>query len=132
VALLEADDPALLAQVRHDKRLRMPAAAEIHERMLAIDLGDALPLIERLRKAGYGAHGELSETSAGWSERDLAVIYTALEFYHAASQQLNLDDHVSAALRRRVHMALSQRVAERARQQAAAATTRLKELIDHA
>jgi hypothetical protein len=132
VALLEADDPALLAQVCHDKRLRMPAATAVHERMLAIDIGDAVPLLERLRKAGYGASGELRETHEGWSERDLAVIYTALEFYHSASRLLDIEDPVRTGLRQRVRMALSQRMAERAHQQAAAAAARLEELIDDA
>ncbi|MBC8163452.1 MAG: helicase-associated domain-containing protein, partial [Roseiflexaceae bacterium] len=125
VALLETRDAALLQQLRHDKRLRLPEGEQLGDAVYAIRPGDAAALIDRLGKAGYGISGEAEPAATQLGERDLTVVMAALEFYAAAADRLGTESDASAALRRRVARLLGEVQLNRAYQSSGALLRRL-------
>ncbi|HWQ14751.1 MAG TPA: helicase-associated domain-containing protein [Roseiflexaceae bacterium] len=127
--VLQAADPALLEQVRRDRRVRMPVAEPLGDSAWLMREGDAAELAERLRKAGYGLAGDAPRDEGRLSEHDLAVVAAALEFYAGAADALGLPCEASAALRRRVARLLPERQLNRAYQTSIAALRTLREQL---
>lgn len=127
--LLEADDPALLEQVRRDKRLRLPEAERLSETTLLLREADAAALAERLRKAGYGLAGDIDAPTAPLREHDLTVLYAALEFYAGACDSLGIESEASGALRQRVRRLLSDTQLNRAARTSYAVLQNLNERL---
>lgn len=113
-ALLRANDPLLLEQIRRDKRVQMPPHETLTPDTLLLEEGDAVALSERLRKAGYGLLAEADAAGGPLSERDMTILFGALEFYAAACEELGIDGDASVALRRRVARQLNQRQRQQA------------------
>ena len=128
--LLEADDPALLEQIRRDKRVRMPNVERLTETAWLVREGDAPELADRLRKAGFGLSGDGDSPQTPLREHDMTVLFAALEFYTHACATLGLDDDTSAAMRQRVTRLLPDRSLNRAYQVSHAALKRLKEKLE--
>ena len=126
--LLEANAPALLEQVRRDKRLRFPQTERLNDTLVALREADAPQLVERLRKAGYGVASD-GQADGALSERDLTVLFAALEFYAAACGQLQIESDASGALRQRVARLLPEKQLNRAYQVAHAALSKLKQKL---
>jgi Helicase conserved C-terminal domain len=127
--LLEAEDAALLEQIRRDKRVRMPQVEPLTETAWLVREGDASELAERLRKAGFGLSGDGDSPQTPLREHDMTVLFAALEFYTHACAQLGLEDDTSAAMRQRVARLLPDRSLNRAYQVSQAALKRLKERL---
>jgi len=127
--LLEADDAALLEQIRRDKRVRMPNVEPLTATTWLVREGDAPELAERLRKAGFGLSGDGDSPQTPLREHDMTVLFAALEFYTHACAALGLDDDASAAMRQRVARLLPDRSLNRAYQVSGAALKRLKEQL---
>jgi hypothetical protein len=123
--LLETDDPALLALLQHDRRLRLANNEQLNERTMLIHAGDAAGLAERIRKAGYGVDNTIDQSPLPLSENDLATLLAVALFYADASKMVALPNHVSGALLNRLDRLLSQTRRERA---ALAASDMLKQL----
>jgi hypothetical protein len=114
-ALLEADSPATLEQIRRDKRVRLPASVQIGEQTWSIALADAAGFTERLRRAGYAVASDVARpTGMALSERDLTVIYAALMFYAQAGPRLGYEHDASGALLQRVARLLPEQQRNRA------------------
>lgn len=126
-ALLEARDPALLEQIRRDRRVKLPQAEHLNDQTLLLRPADAAALAERLRKAGYGLQDDSAAPDQPLREQDLTALFAALEFYSQAGQRLGLPDPASASLRRRVGGLLSEPQLNRAYQAARAAIEALDE-----
>ncbi|HJZ49515.1 MAG TPA: helicase-associated domain-containing protein [Roseiflexaceae bacterium] len=127
--LLEADDPALLEQVRRDKRVRMPKVESLTETAWLVREGDASELAERLRKAGFGLAGDGDSPQAPLREHDLTVLFAALDFYGRACAELGIDGDVSGAMHQRVARLLADRSLNRAYQASHEALRKLKERL---
>jgi hypothetical protein len=127
--LLEAEEAALLEQIRRDKRVRMPRVETLTATTWLVREGDAPELAERLRKAGFGLSGDGDSPQAPLREHDMTVLFAALEFYTHACAELGLDDDASAAMRQRVARLLPDRALNRAYQTSHAALKRLKEKL---
>jgi hypothetical protein len=128
--LLEAEDAALLAQIRHDRRIRLPHVEPLTELIWLVREGDAPALAERLRRAGYGLAGEVGDAGAPLREHDLAVLCAALEFYSHACAALGVESAASAALRQRVARLLPEQQLNRAYRAGYVALQRLKERLE--
>jgi hypothetical protein len=126
--VLQAEDAALLEQVRRDQRVRMPRAERLSDTAWLVRDGDARELAERLRKAGYGLAAD--ESGGGLSEHDLTVAVAAIEFYAGACALLELPCDASDALRRRMTRLLRERALNRAYQVSGAALDGLRASID--
>lgn len=127
--LLEAGDPLVLAQIRRDKRVRMPKFEPLGDLAWLIRDGDAPELAERLRKAGYGLSGDGAGPAVPLREHDLTVLCAALEFYARACDELEIESDASGALRQRVARLLPDRALNRAYQSGRAALDRLRERL---
>lgn len=127
VVLVESSDAVVMQQIRHDRRLRFPAAQRLSDTAYAIREGDAPALAERMRKAGYGLAAEAAATPLG--ERDLTVVLAALEFYAGACAELQIEGGASAALLRRVADLLDERQLNRAYQLGRGALEALRERL---
>jgi hypothetical protein len=127
--LLEADDPALLEQIRRDKRVRMPSVEPLTNTAWLVREGDAPELAERLRKAGFGLAGDGDSPQAPLREHDMTVLFAALDFYTRACSVLDIEDDASDAMRQRVARLLSDRSLNRAYQTSHAALRELKEKL---
>jgi len=127
--LLEAEDAALLEQIRRDKRVRMPQIEPLTETAWLVREGDAPELAERLRKAGFGLSGDGDSPQTPLREHDMTVLFAALEFYTHACAALGLEDDSSGAMRQRVARLLPDRSLNRAYQVSHAALKRLKEKL---
>jgi len=127
--LLEAEDAALLEQLRRDKRVRMPRVEPLTDTAWLVREGDAPELAERLRKAGFGLSGDGDSPQTPLREHDMTVLFAALEFYTHACAVLGLEDDTSAAMRQRVARLLPDRSLNRAYQTSHAALRRLKEKL---
>ncbi|HEX9441682.1 MAG TPA: helicase-associated domain-containing protein, partial [Roseiflexaceae bacterium] len=125
--LLEADDPALLEQIRRDKRVRMPQVEPLNESAWLLREGDAPDLAERLRKAGYGLTGDGESAHTPLREHDLTVLFAALEFYTHACVAIGIEGEASVAMRQRVAKLLPDRSLNRAFQASHEALRRLNE-----
>jgi hypothetical protein len=129
VVLLEADDPALLEQIRRDKRVRMPSVEPLTDSAWVVREGDVPELAERLRKAGFGPTGDGDSPQAPLREHDLTVLFAALEFYTHACAALGIEGDASGAMRQRVARLLPDRSLNRAYQASHEALKRLKERL---
>ena len=127
--LLEAEDAALLEQIRRDKRVRMPSIEPLTDTAWLVREGDAPELAERLRKAGFGLSGDGDSPQAPLREHDMTVLFAALEFYTHACAELGIEDDASGAMRQRVAKLLPDRSLNRAYQVSHAAMRRLKERL---
>jgi hypothetical protein len=127
--LLEADDPALLEQIRRDRRVRMPSVEPLTDTAWLVREGDAPELAERLRKAGFGLAGDGDSPQAPLREHDMTVLFAALDFYTRACSALDIEGDASDAMRRRVARLLSDRSLNRAYQTSHAALRHLKERL---
>ncbi len=127
--LLEARDRPLLEQILRDRRVRLPEAERLDDTRLLLREGDAPGVAERLRRAGYGLAGEPELPGQPLSERDLAVLFAALEFYAKACERLHIDGEASAALRQRVAHLLPEQQLNRAFQTARQAGQTLEERL---
>ncbi|GAB4196885.1 MAG: hypothetical protein OHK0022_14780 [Roseiflexaceae bacterium] len=116
--LLEARDRPLLEQILRDRRVKLPQTERLDDTRLLLREGDAPAVAERLRRAGYGLAGEPELPGQPLSERDLAVLFAALEFYAKTCERLHLDSEASAALRQRVARLLPEPQLNRAYQTA--------------
>jgi hypothetical protein len=128
--LLQAEDAALLEQIRRDRRVRMPAAEPLTATTWLVREGDAPELAERLRKAGFGLAGDVDSPQAPLREHDLTVLFAALEFYTRACDELGLEQAASGAMRQRVARLLPDRSLNRAYQVSHAALQILKERLE--
>jgi len=128
--LLESDDPALLEQIRRDKRVRMPKVESLTDTAWLIREGDAPELADRLRKAGFGLAGDGDSPQAPLREHDMTVLFAALEFYTRACAALGIEDDASDAMRQRVARLLPDRSLNRAYQTSHEALKRLKERLE--
>ena len=128
--LLEAEDAALLEQIRHDKRVKLPPIDPLNERAWLLREADSAALAERLRNAGYGLSGEGVDVGAPLKENDLAVLFAALEFYTEACSRLGIQGDTSNALRQRVIRLLSDKQLNRAYQASQDVLKRLKERLE--
>jgi hypothetical protein len=127
--LLEADDAAMLEQIRRDKRVKLPPIEELSERTWLLREADSSALAERLRKAGYGLAGDGADVGAPLKENDLAVLFAALEFYGQACVLLGVQGDVSGAMHQRVARLLSEKQLNRAYQTSRDVLKRLKERL---
>lgn len=128
--LLEAREPALLEQIKRDKRVKLGKAEPLAEHVWVVREGDAAALTERLRKAGYGLTSEIDGAQAPLREHDLTVLFTALEFYAHACTRIGIESEASGALRQRVGRLLADKQLNRAYQASHRALERLKERLD--
>jgi len=128
-ALLEARDPALLEQIRRDRRVKLPPAERLSEQALLLRAGDAADVAERLRKAGYGLQDDGAGPDQPLREQDLTVLFAALEFYARAGECLGLPGVASASLRKRVGGMLSEQQLNRAFQATHSAVQALEERL---
>lgn len=129
--LLEAEDATVLAQIKHDKRVRLPAVEQLTDTAWVVREGDAAALAERLRKAGYGLTGDGDRVDAPLREHDLTVLFAALEFYVYACAELRIEGEASVALRQRVARLLAEKQLNRAYQASNGALQRLKERLSN-
>jgi Helicase conserved C-terminal domain len=127
--LLEAEDPALLEQIRRDKRVKLPQVERLTEAAWLLREADSAALAERLRKAGYGLAGDGAEIEAPLKEHDLTVLFAALEFYAHACAKLGIEGDASGALRMRVARLLAEKQLNRAYQASHEALKRLNERL---
>ena len=127
--LLEADDAALLEQVRNDRRVRMPQFERLADTTWLVREGDAPDLAARLRKAGYGRAGDGEGPAAPLREHDMTVLFAALEFYAHACAALGIEGEASGAMRQRVARLLPETQLNRAFQASHEALKRLKERL---
>jgi hypothetical protein len=130
VVLIEADDLALLEQIRRDKRVRMPKVEPLTDTAWIVREGDAPELAERLRKAGFGLTGGDDTPQAPLREHDLTVLFAALEFYTQACAALGIEGDASVAMRQRVARLLPDRALNRAYQASHEALRKLKERLE--
>jgi hypothetical protein len=107
--LLEAEQAALLEQIRRDKRVKLPRVERLTEIAWLIREADSAALADRLRKAGYGLAGNGAELDAPLKEHDLTVLFAALEFYAHACARLGVESDASGALRMRVARLLGEK-----------------------
>jgi len=128
--LLEAEDPLVLEQIKHDKRVRIPVVELLTKHAWLLREGDAPEFAERLRKAGYGLLGDGDNPHIPLREHDLTVLFAALEFYAHACAELGIESDASGALRRRVARLLADRALNRAFQSSHEAFKRLKERLE--
>jgi hypothetical protein len=128
--LLEADDPALLEQIRRDRRVRVPKVEPLTATTWLVREGDAPELAQRLRKAGYGLAGDADSPHTALREHDMAVLFTALEFYRQACDELGIKAEASDAMRKRVARLLPAQALNRAFQASQEAMRRLKERLE--
>lgn len=129
VALLEAEDAALLAQVGHDKRIRLPEIERLTETAWLLRDADAHHLAEQLRKVGYGLRGDAIDLRAPLKEQDLAVLLTALQFYTQACALLNIQAETTNAIHRRVAQLLPQTLVNRSYQTSQTALQHLEDRL---
>jgi hypothetical protein len=127
--LLEAEDPALLEQIKHDKRIKLPHVEQLTAAAWLLREADSGALAERLRKAGYGLSGDGADVDSPLKEHDLTVLFAALEFYTYASAKLGVEGDVSGALRQRVARLLPEKQLNRAYQASHEVLKRLKERL---
>lgn len=127
--LLEADDAALLEQVRNDRRVRMPQFERLADTTWLVREGDAPDLAARLRKAGYGLAGDGEGPAAPLREHDMTVLFAALEFYAHACAALGIEGEASGAMRQRVARLLPETQLNRAFLASHEALKRLKERL---
>ncbi|HEU4322984.1 MAG TPA: helicase-associated domain-containing protein [Roseiflexaceae bacterium] len=127
--LLEARDRPLLEQILRDRRVKLPGAERLDDTRLLLREGDAPGVAERLRRAGYGLASEPELPGQPLSERDLAVLFAALEFYAKTCERLRIDSEASAALRQRVARLLPEQQLNRAFQTARQAVQTLEERL---
>lgn len=112
--LLEADDPLLLEQIKHDRRVRLPQVEAITDKIWALQEGDGPTLATQLHKAGYGLMGDTTTSNTPLRKHDLTILFAALEFYATACTMLETENDASNALRRRVAKLLSDKQLHRA------------------
>ena len=62
--LLEAEEAALLEQIKRDKRIKLPHGRATDRAAWLVREADSPELAERLRKAGYGLAGDGADMSA--------------------------------------------------------------------
>jgi hypothetical protein len=127
--LLEADDAALLEQIRRDRRVRVPAVERLTDTAWLVRDGDAPDLAARLRKAGYGLVGDGAAPDAPLSEHDMTVLFAALEFYAHACATLGIAGDASGAMRTRVARLLPEKQLHRAYQASHQALKRFRERL---
>jgi hypothetical protein len=127
--LLEAEDSALLEQIRRDKRVKLPRVERLTEAAWLLREADSAALAERLRKAGYGLAGDGVELDMPLKEHDLTVLFAALEFYTHACAKLGIEGDASGALRMRMARLLAEKQLNRAYQASQAALKRLNEQL---
>jgi hypothetical protein len=127
--LLEAEDAALLEQIRRDKRVKLPQVERLTEAAWLLREADSAALAERLRKAGYGLAGDGAEPGAPLKEHDLTVLFAALEFYVHACAKIGVEGDASGALRMRVARLLSEKQLNRAYHASHEALKRLNERL---
>jgi hypothetical protein len=109
-AILRADDPLLLEQIRRDRRVRLPPIEELDTQIWLLGESDAAALAEALRKAGYGLAGEVNPAMGpALKERDLTVLAVALKFYIRACAELQIDHDASGAMLQRFERLLNER-----------------------
>jgi Helicase conserved C-terminal domain len=128
--LLEADSPATIAQIQRDKRLRLPPFEELGAQTWAIAEGDAADLVERLRRAGYGVAAERTPGEAPLSERDLALMLEAIEFYEQAARLVGLESPTLESVRKRLVRLVPAPLVQRAHQSSRTALYRLRERLE--
>jgi hypothetical protein len=130
VVLLEADDATLLERIRRDRKVQLPSVEELAPQSWVIADGEAAPLAERLRQAGYG----LAHTAEGpvglFETRDLTFMLEAVEFYLEAAPKLGLDVVGRASLRKRLQKSLPDRFAARAIQSSRTALEQLRRRLE--
>lgn len=108
-AILSAESAALLEQLRHDKRIRLPGRA-LNEQEWELPESEAALLAERLRKSSYGVQNDAPDVDAPLSERDLTTILAAL----LTISRKPGSDGVSSALLQRVMRLLPEKQIQRA------------------
>jgi hypothetical protein len=128
--LLEADDPALLEQIRRDRRVRVPEVERLTNTAWLVRDGDAADLATWLRKAGYGLTGDGAAPDAPLREHDMTVLFAALEFYAHACATLGIEGDASGAMRTRVAKLLPETQLHRAYQASHQALKRFRERLD--
>jgi hypothetical protein len=128
--LLEAEDPALLEQIKRDKRVKLPPVEQLTAAAWLLREADSGALAERLRKAGYGLSGDGADLDAPLKEHDLTVLFAALEVYDYACAKLGVEGDVSGALRQRVARLLPEKQLNRAYQASHGVLKRLKERLE--
>ena len=127
--VLEAREPALLEQIKRDKRVRLGVTEQLSETVWMVRAGDATELAERLRKAGYGLSTDLDGMQSPLREHDLTVLFAALDFYERACTAIGAESDVSGAMRGRVGKLLTETQINRAYQASHAALQKLKEKL---
>jgi hypothetical protein len=126
--LLEAE-PALLEQIKRDKRVKLPQVERLADSAWLVREGDAPALAGRLRKAGYGLTGDADAPNAPLSEHDLTVLFAALECYAHTCAALGIESDASGAMRQRIARLLPERQLNRAYQSSHDLIRRLKERL---
>ncbi|HEU5014652.1 MAG TPA: helicase-associated domain-containing protein [Roseiflexaceae bacterium] len=128
-AVLKAREPAMLEQIKRDKRVHLGAAERLTDTAWLVRAGDAPALAERLRKAGYGLATDLDGVQSPLREHDLTVLFAALDFYERACATIGAESDVSGAMRGRISNMLNETQLNRAYQASHAALEKLKEKL---
>lgn len=106
VVLLQAQEPALLAEIAQDRRVRLPAYQVINPATWAIEPADSARFIASLREQGYGLSAAFADPELPLSERDLRTLFIAALVATALSSTQGLDHGITAALLERVRRLL--------------------------
>jgi hypothetical protein len=123
VALLRADDPVRLLEVRRGKGAMLPPMEELTPNAWKVALGDAPALLAQLQRAGFSVAHDAEPRVAtalptSLSEHDLKALVTAAHVYARICAELQLPCEVSAAMLMRLrklapsrHIAAAQQMA---------------------
>lgn len=103
VALLRADDPIHLLEVRRDKGTTLPPIEELAPTAWKVALGDAPALLTQLQRAGFSVEHETDTHAAtalpaSLSEHDLKALVIAAHVYTRICADLQLPCEISAAM----------------------------------
>ena len=129
--LLEADDPLLLKQIKHDRRIQLPEIEVLTDTIWALHEGAGSTLAEQLSKAGYGLIGDIATSNIPLRSNDVTILFAALEFYATACTMLATESDASNALRRRVAKLLSDKQLNQAYRMSTVAIQQLEKQLSN-
>ena len=133
-ALLRADDPLRLVELRQARGVTLPPVEELTPTVWKLATGDMPALVQQLDRAGFGVEGGASAHDPGKkgarpiSDHDLKALVTAAHAYAWACAELQLPCEVSHSMLMRVSKLVSSRQRDAAYRAASTLRERIGEL----
>ena len=133
-ALLRADDPVRLAELRQAQGVTLPPVEELASTVWKLAPGDMAALVQQLDRAGFGVEGGASARAPGKtsarpiSDHDLKALVTAAYAYAWACAELQLPSEVSHSMLLRLAKLVPSRQLDAAHSAASTLRERIREL----